>query len=88
MSSRKTNSVMTPEEIAALFDEPAWATRFPPLLSFAQVAQLLQVPVQTVYGWSSQGLLDACKLFVGKHRRFNRNRLIQIIAENNLHGNY
>lgn len=87
MSRSQTTASLSDKETDALFLEPKWAEQFPPILAVPQVAQLLQVPIQTVYGWSSRGLLDACKLRVGKHRRFLRNRLIQLILENKLNGN-
>jgi len=63
-----------------MFADPAWASRFPPLLSFDQVADLLQIPKQTAYDWSSRGLFDECKVKAGKYRRFLRDRLMQKIC--------
>ena len=77
---------LTAKEAAALFADPFWAERYPPVLTFDQVAELLRVPKQTVYDWSSRGKLDGCKLFVGKHRRCLRDRLIQIASNGGLHG--
>lgn len=66
----------TTRELDGWFTDPNWAARFPPVLSIEQVADLLQVPVQTVYDWSSRKLLDGCKARVGRHVRFARARLL------------
>jgi hypothetical protein len=50
----------TAKELAALFVDPELANRFPPILSPDQAAELLQVPKNTIYDWSSRGLLDGC----------------------------
>jgi excisionase family DNA binding protein len=67
----------TGKELAQLFADPDWAARFPPILTLDQAAALLQVPKQTIYSWSSRGLLKGCKAKVGKHVRIARDRLIQ-----------
>jgi excisionase family DNA binding protein len=67
---------LSAKEIAAAFSDPHWATRFPPILSVDQAAELLQVPKQTVYDWRSRGLLSGCCRKVGKHLRFFRDRLL------------
>lgn len=53
------------------------AERFPPVLTIQQAAELLQVPVQTLYQWRSRELLGTCCRKVGKHLRFYRDRLIK-----------
>ena len=78
---------LTPAEAAALFAAPHLADRFPPLLTVDQVADLFQVPKQTVYAWSSQGRLDGCARRAGRHLRVNRDRLIQLYSEGKLYGN-
>jgi excisionase family DNA binding protein len=65
-------------ECAALFAVGDWATKFPPILTVDQAAELLQVPKKTVYDWSSRGLLRSCSKRVGKHLRILRDRLIQV----------
>ncbi|MCE9534601.1 MAG: helix-turn-helix domain-containing protein [Planctomycetes bacterium] len=74
-----------PKEIANLFVDPHWAQRFPPILTPDQAAELFQIPKQTIYDWSSRGLLTGCKARVGKHLRLVRDRLIQkfFIEDNN-----
>jgi excisionase family DNA binding protein len=72
-------------ELASLFADPQWSARFPPVLTVQQAADLLQVPKQTLYGWSSQGLLDDCKAKAGKHLRLVRDRLLQKVFIEGLH---
>lgn len=70
------------KEVAAMFEDSNWATRFPPILNPDQAAELLQVPKQTIYDWSSRGLLTGCRARVGKHLRLHRDRLVaQFFAE-------
>lgn len=68
---------LTDKEIASAFADPLYGQRFPPVLSIEQVADLLQIPVQTVYQWRSRGLLGTCCRKIGKHLRFYRDRLIK-----------
>ncbi len=42
---------LTPAELKAAFQEHSWSTRFPPVLSVEQAAELLQVPKGTIYDW-------------------------------------
>jgi len=86
VKSTKKDSTLTAAQAAALFDDPAWGAKYPPLLNVDQAAELLQVPKATIYSWSSQGLLDACKTRAGKHLRLLRDRLLQLLSEGKLHG--
>jgi len=79
------NFKFTAKELASLFADAQWATRFPPILNPDQAAELLQVPKQTIYDWSSRGLLDGCKAKVGKHLRLARDRLLQRVFNEGLH---
>lgn len=72
-------------EVAQFFIEPHWADQFPPILTVDQAADLLKVPKQTIYDWSSRGLLDGCKAKVGKYLRLARDRLIQKAFDGDLH---
>lgn len=65
------------DELTRVFADPESAKRFPAILSVPQAAELLQVPVATIYDWSSRGLLDRCAKKIGKHLRISRDRLIQ-----------
>ena len=67
---------LSDREIAALFSHPVDAERFPPLLTFDNAAELLQVPVGTLRDWRSRGYLTGCCRKMGKHVRFLRDRLV------------
>jgi excisionase family DNA binding protein len=75
---------LTKGEIEAPFTAGHWASRYPPVLTVEQAAELLQVPKGTLYDWSSRGLLKACARRVGKHLRFYRDRLIHRIFNEGL----
>lgn len=77
-------SSLTRAEIRQAFSDPQWSERFPPVLSMPQAAELLQVPIGTIYQWRSRGLLDCCSKRVGKHVRFLRDRLIQQVFNEGL----
>ena len=78
---------LTLKEAAALFTDPVWAATYPPLLNVKLAADLLKVPRNTIYAWSSQGLLDDCKARAGKRLVLFRDRLIVTLSEGKLHGN-
>lgn len=67
----------TDAELAAAFSDIESSRRFPPVLSVAQAAELLQVPVATIHDWSSRGLLSRCARKIGKHLRISRDRFLQ-----------
>ena len=67
----------TDAELAAVFSEPDLSRRFPPVLSVTQAAELLQVPVATIYDWSSRGLLRGCARRIGKRLRISRDRFLK-----------
>jgi excisionase family DNA binding protein len=69
---------LTDKEISDCFSDPLWGTRFPPILTLEQAAELLQIPEQTIYQWRSQGRLGSCCRKIGKHLRFYRARLIKL----------
>lgn len=77
---------LTAREVDGLFSDPAWAARFPPVLTVDQAADLARVPKQTVYAWSSQGLLKRCSRRAGRHLRILRNKFIQKLFNEGLHG--
>jgi hypothetical protein len=78
------NLRLTDREIHAAFTADPWAERFPPVLSLAQAADLLQVPMATIYAWSSRGYFKGCARHVGKHVRIFRDRLLQKIFNESL----
>ena len=67
----------TDAELAAAFSDPESSRRFPPVLSVAQAAELLQVSAATIHDWSSRGLLSGCARKIGKHLRISRDRFLQ-----------
>lgn len=81
------HSLLTAKDVAVMFADPAWAAKFPPLLTVDEAAQLARVPKQTVYSWSSQGLLQGCSRKVGKHLRVLRDKFILKLCNEGLHGN-
>ena len=84
MNRGKDGLNLSAAEIRATFECSEWATRFPPVLSTRQAAELLQVPIGTIYDWSSRGLLRGCSRRVGKHLRFFRDRLISKVFNEGL----
>ena len=81
------HSPLTAKDVAAMFADPAWAAKFPPLLTVDEAAQLARVPKQTVYAWSSQGLLKGCSRKAGKHLRILRDKFMLKLFNEGLHGN-
>ena len=75
---------LTQSEIAAMFAEPDYAARFPPVLTVDQAAELVQVPKATIYAWSSAGQLKSCARRVGKHLRILRDRFLQCVLTGGL----
>lgn len=68
---------LSDREIAACFNDPASATRFPPVLNIQQAGDLLGVPVGTLRDWRSRGLLANCARRVGREVKFFRDRLLK-----------
>jgi hypothetical protein len=85
MAVKDVSLNLTAQDVADAFADPAWAAKFPPVLTVDQVAALLQVPKLTVYDWRSRGLLDGCCRKVGKHPRFFRNKLLLVVLNGGLH---
>ncbi|MDB5307238.1 MAG: DNA-binding protein [Gemmataceae bacterium] len=77
---------LTDREVPALFSDPGWAAKFPPVLTLDQAAELIQLPKQTLYAWSSQGRLRGCSRRAGKHLRILRNKFIQKLFNEGLNG--
>lgn len=74
-----TGLKLTPAELAAPFMDSPWGKKFPPVLTVDEAAELLRVPKNTIYDWSSRGMLRGCARRVGKHLRIFRGRLLQKI---------
>jgi excisionase family DNA binding protein len=62
-------------EIARALDN--CADEFPPILTLAQAAKLLQVPLGTIRYWRSCGRLGSCSRKVGAHVRVYRDLLVK-----------
>ena len=77
MDGKNKDLKLTDKEIASSFADPISAARFPQVMTIEQAADLLQVPVQTLYQWRHRGLLGGCCRKVGKHLRFFRDRLLK-----------
>ncbi len=72
-----SNLKLSDREVAATFADAATAEKYPPVMTIEQVAEFLQVPVNTIYQWRSQGRLATCCRKIGKHLRFYRDRLVK-----------
>ncbi len=72
------------KELETAFSDPAWAAKYPPVLTLNQAAELIQVPLQTLYSWRSRGLLNGCSRKVGKHVRVFRDRFLHHIFNKGL----
>lgn len=66
------------EEIQAEFSDSATAAAYPPLMTYAQCAQLFQVSVRTLKQWVAEGMFNGATQKIGNHRRFLRNKTIQL----------
>ncbi len=68
--------------------DPTAVAKYPPLLTPRQAADLLQVPLLTVYDWSSRGVFDrgGAKRTVGRHLRLVRDRLLACFPGGAGHG--
>lgn len=85
MVNKDEDLELSDKEVFQSFCDPAWSAKFPPVMSVVQTAELLQVPVATIYDWRSRGLLAGCCRKVGKHLRFLRDRLMKRIFNEGLH---
>jgi len=72
-----SNLKLTDREVAATFSDTATAEKYPPVMPIKQAAELLQIPIETIYQWWSQGRLGTCRRKVGKQLRFYRDRLVK-----------
>jgi hypothetical protein len=68
---------LTDREIAHIFADPTVAAKYPPLLTIAEAAALVRVPIGTIRDWRSRGLLNQCSRRVGREVRFLRDRLVK-----------
>lgn len=75
---RKEQVALSDTEIAHAF-QGVWSTRYPPILNVEQAAQLAHVSVNTIYDWSSRGLLYRCAHKKGKHLRLFRDLFVRFL---------
>jgi excisionase family DNA binding protein len=54
---------------------------YPPILTVQQAAELAQIPVDTLYAWSSQGRMKNCSARAGKHLRIDRDKFVKSLFE-------
>jgi excisionase family DNA binding protein len=67
-------------DIAAAFNPDDLRRRFPPILTVAQVAELLGLGTRkTIYIWIAKGRLNGAFRKRGKHHLFWRDRVIDLI---------
>ncbi len=64
MRKRDNGLGLTATEVAAPFLGSDSARKYPPIMTAQQAAELLQVPLNTIYDWSSRGLLKGCAVAV------------------------
>ena len=65
---------MTDDDIEMYLKE--YRQKYPPLISVEQASDIANVPVKTIYHWSSTGQLDLCKTRKGKRLRISRDCLV------------
>jgi hypothetical protein len=75
---------LSDREIAQCFSDPVIATKFGPVLTIEEAAELLREPVGTLRDWRSRGLLPGCARRIGREVRFLRNRLIKQVFNEGL----
>lgn len=80
MSARRGRTEKVSEkESHRSFQASDWETKFPPVLSVEQAAELAHVPTATIYDWSSRGLLQGCAHRFGKRLRIFRDRFVGML---------
>jgi excisionase family DNA binding protein len=68
---------MTDDDIELL---KQFSERYPPLITVEEAAEIARLPSsQTIYDWSSRGLLDAFKVKCGRRVLFKRDLFIRFI---------
>jgi hypothetical protein len=87
MLGMDAHPILSAKDVAAIFADPVTAAKYPLLLTPDEAALLARVSKQTLYGWSSQGLLKGCSRKVGKHLRILRDKFFLKIINEGLHGN-
>ncbi len=60
MALRDDTRCLTQEVLVRLASDPDWVTKYPPILTVDQAANLVIVSKHTIYAWSSEGKLARC----------------------------
>ena len=68
---------LSADELTTNFTSGPWAEKYPPILTIAQAADMLQVPVGTLRFWRTTGKLNGCSRRYGRVLRFYRDRLVR-----------
>ncbi|QDT71685.1 helix-turn-helix domain-containing protein [Lacipirellula limnantheis] len=66
---------ITSDEIRELLQ----GSEYPPILRADEAAELLRVPLKTLYVWVASGRLSRCFTKQGKRLLFSRDRLVHAI---------
>ena len=69
-----------------MFSDPEVAKHFPPILTYAQAGELMQVPAETIRSWRQRGLLANCSQQIGKHVRILRDRFLNHVFSEGTNG--
>ena len=70
---------LTDDEVRRAFGDLEWAKRYSPVLNVAGAAKLAGVSENTIYDWSSRGLLKGCSRRVGRRLRIFRDRFLKFL---------
>ena len=77
---------LTPDEVKKDFLDPAWAGKYPPILTLTEAAELVRLPRATLESWRSRRLLGTCSVKTGKHVRIHRDRFVLWFFNQGIHG--
>jgi hypothetical protein len=59
-----------------------YAQHYPNLIGALEAAKIADVPIKTIYHWSSTGQLDGCKSKRGRHLRLGRDCFVLFLLNN------
>lgn len=62
-----------------MYDE--YATRYQPLITLAEAAEIARCPLGTIYDWSSRGLFSAFKTKRGRRVLLDRNKFLRFLLD-------
>ena len=52
MKTNKGEPILVKRDLVAMFADPTWAAKFPPVMTLDQLAELLQISKETLYNWA------------------------------------